>query len=407
MKISASTARQLAVQAQGLGGEWRLPRGKGSIARVVERLGYVQIDTIAVVRRAHHHTIWSRCPGYREEALHELQATDRRVFEYWGHCASYLPMRDYRFYLPQMDAHRTPTKTWPKRWLARHGHLMDPILQRFRDDGPMSGRELEPSAGRKADGFSPGSPMQIALGLLVSCGDVMVSHRRGFEKIYDLRERVVPTGTDMRMPSRSEQGRFFVERALSAYGLATRQEINGHLHRCDKKAIADALAALVDSGEVLEGSVEDVEGGPYYALADTLETADSHRNSDPCVHILSPFDNLIAQRRRTQELFGFHFLLESYKPKHKREYGYFCLPILWGQRFVGRMDAKADRAASTLVIKHLMFEPTFSAFDAVAAPLADKLAAFAGFNACERVTIEACTPAKAGDPVEREIQRVM
>ena len=141
--LSLEQARRLTLRAQLLDGRGRPPRGKEGVARTIEHLGYVQIDTISVVQRAHHHTLWNRRADYDPTMLHALQATDRRVFEYWGHAASYLPLSDYRFYLPKMQSFQTPSSRWERDRLEKHGHLMKPVLERIREEGPLSSKDFK------------------------------------------------------------------------------------------------------------------------------------------------------------------------------------------------------------------------------------------------------------------------
>lgn len=399
--ISLVLARRMALHSQLLDGTNRLHTGKAGTERIIEHLGYVQVDAMSVVERAQHHTLWTRQEDYKPDYLHELQRTDRSVFEYWGHCASYLPMRDYRFYLRQMHSHRTPTKTWPRRWLKEHGHLMKPILRRIRDEGPLSLRALEEPAGIVSRGWSGGSPIQIAVGMLCERGDLMITERRGTQKIYDLKENVVPDRMDTSMPTRAEQGRFFVRRALNAHGLAQEKTVHDHLRRCDKKAVSEALSALVDTGEVVEVGVEGLEGGRYFTFAKTLQEADGLQSMDSRLFILSPFDNLIARRQRIQDLFGFEYLLECYKPKHKRKYGYYVLPLLWKEGFVGRVDARASRKEKALVVERLLLESTFRIDDVLLSSLAETLHKLAVFAQCSRVDVVNADSRRIRDALRR------
>ena len=405
--MSAALARRLALRSQLLCACDGRPRGKPGTLHIIEHLGYVQVDAMSVVERAQHHTLWTRQPDYKPDYLHELQRTDRSVFEYWGHCASYLPMCDYRYYLAQMQSQRTPTKTWPKRWLKQHGHLMTPILRRIHDEGPLSLRQIEEPTGVTSRGWSSGSPTQIIVDMLCGRGDLMITERRGRQKIYDLRENVVPDGTDTSMPTRTEQGEFFVRRALKAHGLAQERTIHDHLRRCDKKAVSEALSAWVDSGEAVEVTVEGIEGGRYYALAKTLDEADGLQSADTPLCILSPFDNLIARRRRIQELFAFEYLLECYKPKHKRKYGYYVLPLLWREQFVGRIDAKASRKQRTLAAERLMLQSTFRIDDAFLPSLAETLANLAAFTGCARVDIVHADSARLRDELRQRARAML
>jgi len=378
-----------ALERQLLGSAGIAEPGPEGAARVVEHLGYVQIDTISVVERAHHLTLRTRCPGYRPAMLDRLLATDRRVFEYWGHAASYLPMCDYRFYTTRMREFADPADSWFRSRLEEHGHLMGDILERIRGDGPLAARDFA-AAGWKRSGWWDWKPAKTALELLFWRGDLMVSRRDGFERVYDLAERVLPSGTDIREPEPDELGRFLVRRALSAHGTATPGEIADHIHAAGRGIVREALADLVASGEVVEIAVDGEEG--FYALPEVLED-DAPAPAPGPLRLLSPFDNLIIRRDRTRRLFGFDYALECYVPAARRRHGYFVLPMLYGGRLVGRLDPKADRKAERLLIRSLSLEPGVSATADLLDALARELSDFAAFHGCRGVVPEEGVPA--------------
>jgi uncharacterized protein YcaQ len=386
--ISLASARRVALHTQLLDGRASLPNGKEGVAQTIERLGYVQIDTIAVIRRAHHHTLWTRRPDYAPEMLHELQARDRRVFEYWGHAASYLPMSEYRYYLPRMRSFGAPRGKWERDRLERCGHLMEPVLERIREEGPLTSKDFAPPPGTKRGQWWDWKPAKVALELLFGKGDLMITERRNFQRVYDLTERVLSTDVDTSVPDEDELGRFLVRRALAAYGVAQEREIRDHIHAAERETISKSLADLVDAGQVIPVEIEGTEGAQDYALPEVLEKSAQIDQHPGRVVLLSPFDNLIIQRARMRRLFGYDYSLECYQPAAKRQYGYFVLPILWSEQLVGRLDPKADRKRKTLIVRGLFFEPEFADFDAFLPVLAQRLSDFARFNQCESVELE-------------------
>ena len=398
-QISLELARRMILNAQLLDGRAKLSKGKEGIAQTIEKLGYVQIDTLAVINRAHHHTLWTRRPDYDAEMLQELQAKDRRVFEYWGHAFSYLPMSDYRYYSSRMRNFDDPYSKWEKDRLEKYGHLMQPILERIRKEGPLRTKDFAPPSATKPvaqrNGEPPATwPTRTALEMLFLKGDLMVTERRNFQRIYDLTERVLPDGISTSLPDDDELGEFLVRRALSAYGVAQEREIHDHIDAASKRVISKSLMGLVDVGEVIPIAIEKVPSADYYALSQTIEKTTKLKQTSSHVFLLSPFDNLIIQRERTKRLFGFDYALECYVPAAKRKYGYFVLPILWGENFIGRLDPKADRKQRTLTIRNLVFEQEFAAFDDFLASFADKLVDFTRFNQCEKVVFEKISPAE-------------
>jgi len=387
-QISLRLARRIILNAQLLDGKTKLPKRKEGIAQTIEKLGYIQIDTIAVINRAHHHTLWTRRPDYNPEMLHELQAKDRRVFEYWGHAASYLPLSDYRYYLPRMRKFNDPKGKWEKERMKKYGHLMESVLERIRNDGPLGSKDFKPLPGTKHGGWWDWKPAKAALEMLFWRGDLMITERRNFQRIYDLTERVLPDNVDTSFPSNDELGQFLVRRALSAYGVAQEKEIRKHIDAASKEIISKSLRDLVDSGEVIPLQIKEDKNSDYYALADSIDKSARLKQMPSRVFLLSPFDNLIIQRERIERLFGFDYAIECYLPAAKRKYGYFSLPILWGENFVGRLDPKVDRKNKTFLIRSLVFEPKFKAFHDFLPLFADKLWDFARFNQCEKVKLE-------------------
>ncbi len=382
MLISLAHARRLALQAQGLDGRWEPASGKEGAAQVLERLGYVQIDTISVVERAHHHTLWSRHAGYRPDHLHELQAVDRRVFEYWAHAAAYLPMARYRYHRPRMraQAERGPERTW----MRANAQVIQEVLDRIRAEGPLGSADFQPPPGFERGAWWHWTPAKRALEYLFNIGALMVSERRGFQRIYDLAERVLPPEVDTREPSPEETRRHFTRAVLSAHGLVSASRAAVLRGQLSPAAFEQSAAEMVEAGEAMPVVVEGLDGRAFYAQTRSLALA-----ADPWtrrhLHILSPFDNAVIWRPRLKRLFDFDYTVECYVPPAKRKYGYFSLPILWGERFVGRLDAKADRKARTLILQRLDLEPGADGDEELWPALQARLREFGAFNGCASI----------------------
>jgi uncharacterized protein YcaQ len=399
MKVSLSTAQRLALHRQGLDGQWDLPAGKEGVAQTVERLGYVQIDTIAVVRRAHHHTFWARLPEYEPQMLHEIQAQDRRVFEWWAPAMSYVPMSDYRYYATRMGPENI--RRWKREWYAENKEVVEGVLARIRQEGPLGSRDFKAPEGYKRGTWWSWKPAKEALEVLFDMGELMVSERRNFQRIYDLRERVLPTSLDMSEPSPDEIGRFRVRRTLGGLGFSPVDGIHWG-RRWGPAATPEAVQELIDAGEVTSFEIEGLEG-TFCALTETLDVVSGQPGDNGQVHILSPFDNLVIRRGWVSQFFGFEYKLEAYTPAAKRKYGYFCLPILWGTRFVGRMDAKADRKAKTFIVRKVIFEPGFGDYEGLWSGLVQKLGALSVFSGCEQIAVEQTDPEMVKEPFERAL----
>jgi uncharacterized protein YcaQ len=376
--------------------------------KIINQLGYVQIDTISVVNRAHHHVLWSRFPDYNEDSLHQLQSSHRSVFEYWGHAMSYLPMSDYRYYLHRMERFKKPSSPWAKYQLGKTQHLLEPVLKRITEEGPLSAKDF-PHNQKKGGNWWDWKPAKVALEMLFWQGELMITERRKFQKVYDLRERVLPDKIDTRMPARSEVFNFIIRRGLQAMVVATEHELfrflqpgnsrDSDVQSATREEIHTGLHQLIEKGEVVPVQLTNNSGHISYALKNVLNQSVCGSPEKTFLKILSPFDNLIIQRERTVRLFNFDYSLECYMPVKKRKYGYFVMPIIWNGRFSGRLDPKADRKNNVLHIKSLHLEPDFEPHESFLKQLALQLSQFAGFNKCETVALEKIEPAKLRQPL--------
>lgn len=379
--LSLAEVRAIVLRSQGLADqESPFGLGKAGVLEAIRHLGYVQVDAVSVVQRAHHHVLWSRVPNYQPEMLHELQSPDAAVFEYWNHAASYLPMADFRFSLPLMRKHRGEL-----HWADDTPELrksMRRLVAMIRRNGALKLSDVE-SAGSTRGWFNaaPSKIERRALHELWMRGDIMIRSRRGIEKIFDLSSRVLPVGTERKLPSKREAAEFHLLRNLRALGVAAAQELNYLRDAGPGGESRVALAKLVELKKVIEIQAAGLAKLKLFALPEALELKDPL--SKEIVRFLSPFDNLTIQRKRLKWLFDFDYTVEIYVPPEKRKYGYFVLPILWGDRLVGRMDVKALRAERQLIIHHLMFEPSFQDWNAVKSSFADALKHFTHFQQCD------------------------
>jgi len=404
IRISLPTARRMAIHAQLLGNKSKLPKSKESAARIIEKLGYIQVDTISVIKRAHHQTLWSRFPGYKPEMLYQLQSEDRRIFEYWGHQASFLPMSDFRFYIPMKKSFYRPDKGWVKAMYAKCRKYLEPVKGRIREEGALSSKDFTTTADHRRGPWWDWKPAKAALEMLFWRGELMITGRRKFQKVYDLTERVLPDSVDTREPNEDEIGQFMVKRTLNSYAIARENEIRHHIQIGNPAIVAKAINNLLETGEIVKVEIPDNDM-TFYALSDKLERLLKLRKSKPRVLIISPFDNLIIQRNRFKWLFDFDYALECYTPPAKRKYGYFVLPILYDEQFVGRVDPKADRRNQTLIINNIYCESIPTDFDRYLESLAESLSQMAKFNDCDTIEIKKSSPAKFKNELKRQIKR--
>ena len=347
----------------------------------IEHLGYIQIDTISAIQRAHHHSLWNRNPRYLISHLDQLMA-DKKVFEYWSHAASYLPMRDFRYSLPRKQA---IIKGDQNHWYERDEQLMKSVLKRIATEGPLMAKDFE-HAGKKSGEWTS-KPAKRALEYLFMQGELMIPYRVNFHKVYDLTERVLPEGIDTTLPNPEEYARFLITRYLQANGLGQSSEIT-YLLKNTKALVSATIQAMISKGELIQISAA---GNSYYALPASLDLLNKPLALSK-LKILSPFDNLLIQRKRMQALFGFDYQIECYVPEPKRSFGYFSLPLLWDGRLVARMDCKAERKKSLLHIYHLALEPGLLKTHAFATALSKELKPFLQFNECKCLYIHRTSP---------------
>ncbi len=375
--------RRSALARQGLTQSSPFGRGVGGVASALAQLGYVQIDTISVVARAHHHTLWNRVPGYRPALLDQL-VEQRGAFEYWFHAASFLPIDAYRYALPRMQTFR---QRWRNsgRTVRKHERL---VLDRIRAEGPLSARDFV-DANHRSRGWWDWKPAKQALERLYLKGDLMVSGRTGFQKRYDLPERVLPAAVDTTMPTPGEYAGYLIDTCLKAHGVATLPQFT-YLRRgaSVRTAVKARLHERLRSGAVSQLRL----AGMPPLFADSTLLDDKPRKPPARVRLLSPFDNAVILRDRNQFLHDFDYQIECYVPAAKRRYGYFCLPVLFRDRLVGRVDCKAHRAESRLELIHLHMERDVADADEFASTFIDAARRFAEFNQCTELSLTRTSP---------------
>lgn len=388
--------RRLALSAQGLTQTQPFGRGLAGARKAIQHIGYVQIDTISVIERAHHHVLYSRVPGCKPAMVNRM-LRERDIFEYWSHAAAFLPISDYRFSLPYKHAIKNGQTHW---FIKPDQKLMTELLARIRSEGPLRSRDLEAGAA-KSDGWWDWKPAKKALEQLYMQGDLMVSDREGFQKAYDLTERVLPSNVDTTMPTIEEFAAHLVDQQLRCHGLVS---LKGLTYLRRNPLLRQAVKSLVDerlSQQRLEALR--VPGGETYYI----ESCAFERRLPPSrkrIRILSPFDNSVIQRDRLKTLFRYDYQIECYVPEAKRQYGYFCLPLLYGDQFIGRMDCKAHRKTGVLEIKSLYLEVHDIDQDLIIIAFTDAVKDFLDFQQCSSVSLTKVYPKSLTQPFRRGLK---
>jgi len=405
------------------------PRGQklsaAHLTRFAEDTGGIQLDTINVVERAHHLTLWSRFGVYDRKAFDRLGYGRRLLYEYWAHAACLVPIAHVPMWRHVMDALRWSyrAESW-SRWIKKHEQVLSEVESAIRERGPLASSDFEDVKKKKRGGWWDRKPATHALDYLWMSGRTAVHSRVNFQKRFDLLERVIPDGFVPELTDDSAFWRWHLRRSLHAMGPATQADLRMYLSFPRPPAPRRAaLAEALSEGEVVELAV-DTAGKPvrWFALAEdlqALELAGARRAPSRGTTLLSPFDSLLWHRDRVRRLFGYDYTIEVYVPAPKRRHGYYSLPIFHDGHFIGRLDPKTHRAERRLELKSVHFEPWFAAKKTPPGPLkakldradalagtAEAIASLAQFVGADAITVGRVFPASLGPVLRRELRGV-
>jgi hypothetical protein len=391
------------VAAQGLDHRPPQPPTKSTVLGAIRRMGALQIDTIHVVARSPYLTLFSRLGRYDPVWLDELLA-EGALFEYWAHAASFLPMEDYAIFRHRMLQERRDHGRHTDAWMDAHRAEVDEVLAHLRDRGAVRAADFEGNSHR-GGGWWQWKPEKRVLEALFDSGEVMIARRDRFQRVYDLRQRVLPAWDDALALSEADAQRAMVARSVKALGLAAMPWIADY-YRLERPELDATVEALGKSGELLQAEVEGWPT-PIFVHRDNLALAQQAVEGallPTLTTLLSPFDPLVWDRRRAQAVFGFDYRIECYTPAPKRRYGYFCLPILRRGALIGRLDAKAHRKEGRFAVIALYLEPWVATVDdALVADVASALVECAAWHGMAEVTIDRSDPP---DVAERLLPRL-
>lgn len=358
--LSPTQARRLAITRQRLAGKSPLANADGILA-VVRDLGCIQIDPISAVARSHLLVLWSRLGNFDPAQLDALMWRERKLFEYWAHCASIVLTEDFPIHSARMRTYVTDNSPWSQRvraWIKENDALRRYILTRIRREGALPSRLLEENGIHPqawvSTGWTSGRNVSRMLDFLWMQGKLMVAGRSGIQKLWDLSERCLPDWTPRDKLSERDITRVAAQRSLRALGVATARQIQQHFIRGRYPNLNRVLTDLEREGRIERVQIGEWKG-EWFIHADDVTLLD--QDFQPRTTLLSPFDNLICDRARTKLLFDFDYTIEIYTPAAKRKYGYYVLPILHGDRLIGRIDATMARAHARLNINAVYAEP--------------------------------------------------
>ena len=391
IEISREAARTLLLAAQGLGSPPEHPATRDDVLDAIRRMGVLQIDSISVVARSPYLVLWSRIGAYDPTWLDDLLA-EGALFEYWSHAACFIPVEDYGLYRRLMLDKTDKTRAW----MEAHPDALEHVMGHIREEGPVRSAEFARTDG-KAGGWWEWKPEKRALEHLFAAGELMISHRENFHRVYDLRERVLanalPDWEDALAPNEQEVRRALAVKAVRALGVAVARWVPDYF-RTPKRGSAALLEELADEGSLLRATIEDFDE-PAYVHPDNAglaEEAASGGLRSSVTTLLSPFDPVVWDRARALELFGFDYKIEVYTPAAKRRYGYYSLPMLHDGALVGRLDAKAHRKEAIFEVKAVHLEPGVSISDEFVASLAGALRECAAWHGTPGVQVRRSDP---------------
>jgi uncharacterized protein YcaQ len=364
------------------------PATGADLAALIDRIGFVQIDSINTVARAHHMILWSRRQTYRPEALKQLHERDRGVFEHWTHDASILPIHLHRYWHHNFARREARMReNWAKWFRPGFEPQFDTILARIAAEGPLTTSDVGEGEARSSGGWWDWNPSKTALEWLWHTGKLAIARRDGFQKVYDLAERVIPAAHHGPAPHSDEMIDWACDAALDRLGFADATQLRAYWWLITPTEAKDWAANALQQGRVIEVDVMGAAGQVRRALArpDVIHAATQARDPVGRLRILSPFDPALRDRDRAEFLFGFAYRIEVFVPEAKRKYGYYVFPVLEGDRLIGRIDAKAFRDVSTLGVKAFWPEAGIKMGAGRQARLEAELDRLARFAACDRV----------------------
>jgi hypothetical protein len=377
-----------------------------AIEQVVERVGCVQIDTLHVVQRSHYLVLWSRLGTYNTVDFDQLSYDPgrRRLFEGWQRCASYIPLKDFRYQLPHIQRMQVEPGTWYHRWLAQEGHreMVPLVLKRIRQEGGLRSADFKDGV-KRAGSWWNWKPAKVALEYQYAFGELMISQRVNFQRVYDLTERVMPDWVDTTPPTPEERDRFWIEQGAKALGICHPMQAADYSYR-KRTPSKPILEALLKEGVLLPVKAEQADGKSAELVVHRGNLGLVERAADGALKaehttFLSPFDSLFWAKGRDAQLWNFRHCLEAYIPEPKRQWGYFCLSILHKGRMVGKFDPKLERSTGVLRLKALYLEPGVDLDEELLHDVATAMVDFMRFHKAKDLMVEKSQPAEFGEKI--------
>lgn len=398
LSLSLAEAQKIILAAQGLAYPASHPAVKKDVLSAIRQMGLLQIDTISVVARSPYLVLFSRLGSYQPDWLDETLA-EGLLFEYWGHAACFIPAEDYRLYRRAMLEGNFPHYISPE-WLESRREMVVAVYERIRREGPLKSSDFNQTS-RPGTWWSWKDEKNI-LERLFNEGKLMIRRREKFQRVYDLQERIMPGWSDEGLPQNDEIYTTLVTRTIGHLGLTAPEWIADY-YRLPKRAIDPILKSLLAQGAVKPLTIQGFERPWCYRADQEGWLQDILNNGEkPSLNtVLSPFDPLVWDRKRTRESFNFDYSLECYLPQAKRRFGYFSLPLLIRGRLVGRLDAKAHRLEGLFEVKRLVWEENEAVDESLLADTAMALKACAAWHGIPQIVVRQCDRPGLEPEIER------
>lgn len=404
IEISLPTAQQFILQKQGILTE----SPAQSVLEVAKRIHNIQIDTISVVARSHDLTIFTRFPNYQERAVWDLQKR-KQLFESISHALCLLPINAYPFYNWLMNLYRQSPKSpyWTK-WIQSNQHVIDQVYNAIKQEGALSSKDFKVPPERKSKGWWAWKSEKRALEYLFHTGQLLIQYRKGFQKFYDLPERVLPPDIDHEPMPIDKVPDYLCDKTFDSFGIGNHQEVRSylnsratrHLWNNKPERITNFLDEQVKENKLTQVKINTIKEPQYIRTQDL----DLLLNNDPSptkqVHLINPFDNLIRERSLLAKYWQFNYTLEAYTPAAKRKYGYYLMPILDRHQFIGKLEPKVHRKEHVLEIKSFFFEPDYRATRQSFERLYTGIHAFAEFHTCDQIQLGTVSPTSYQTQIE-------
>lgn len=391
--VSPATARRLFLGAQGLLADPTRKATIATLAKLIEQMGFVQLDSINYVERAHHLTLGSRLDGYAHQHFTHLLETKRHLFEHWTHDASAIPTAWFPHWKPRFKRYEEKLRGrswWMQRIGTRPDQVLDAVRERIAREGPLRSQDFEHARKGQAAGWWDWKPQKAALEYLWFTGELMVARREKFQKVYDLTERVLPHHASLAHPTEADHIEWACCTAFERLVIATPKEIADFWHAITLAEARQWCEQAAKSGELVAVTIAATNGEKpraSFALNDWQTRLRKLPEPPKRMRLLSPFDPVIRDRARAQRLFGFDYRFEAFVPEPERKFGYYVLPILEGDQLVGRIDSKFQREQGALEVRRVYWEPTVRVTKTRQQQLAEALQRLATLIGAERFTL--------------------